>query len=183
MKILNDAEQMLFDRPPRMSGAERRGIFELPVAVWSAADEIQPSSSRIGFLVSAGYFRSARRFFWPRISTSGTLLMSPCARDRASGFECARIPCALRGATAHKFLQLAGFRPFDGDAARLLEAELEVMSRSHSGPVQIFWRAVDWLVARRIEIPTSFRLTEAISRAVQQRGRAIAKVIAEAMTE
>lgn len=63
MKILNGTEQMLFDRPPQLSGAERRHIFELPVAIWSAAHEIQSASGRIGFLVSAGYFRSARRFF------------------------------------------------------------------------------------------------------------------------
>jgi hypothetical protein len=81
-----------------------------------------------------------------------------------------------------QILELAGFRPFDGDTTRLLETELETMARSHSGPVLIFWRAVDWLVSRRIEIPTSFRLTEAVSRAVQQRGQAIAKLIAQAMT-
>jgi hypothetical protein len=41
---------------------------------------------------------------------------------------------------------------------------------------------VDWLVAKRIEVPTSFRLTEAVSRAIQQYGRAIAKLGTDAMT-
>ena len=81
-----------------------------------------------------------------------------------------------------QILDLAGFRPFDGDAARLLETELATMARSHPGPAPIFWRAVDWLVSRRIEIPTSFRLTEAVSQALQQRGRAITRLIAQAMT-
>ena len=54
---------MLFDRPPQLSGVERRRVFDLPVAVWSAANDIQSVSGKIGFLVSAGYFRSARRFF------------------------------------------------------------------------------------------------------------------------
>ena len=63
MKILNGAEQMLFDRPPQLSSAERRRVFELPVTIWSAANEIQSVPTKIGFLVSAGYFRSARRFF------------------------------------------------------------------------------------------------------------------------
>jgi hypothetical protein len=30
MKIINGTEQMLFDRPPQMSGVERRRVFELP---------------------------------------------------------------------------------------------------------------------------------------------------------
>jgi hypothetical protein len=40
MKILNGAEQMLFDRPPQLSSAARRRVFELPVAVWSVANDI-----------------------------------------------------------------------------------------------------------------------------------------------
>jgi hypothetical protein len=65
LKILCGAEQMLFDRPPHLSATERRRIFELPTAVWSAADKIEPSFSRVGFLVSVAYFRLTRRFFLP----------------------------------------------------------------------------------------------------------------------
>lgn len=183
MKILNDAEQMLFDRPPQLSGAERRRVFELPVAVWSAAHEIQSVPSRIGFLVSAGYFRSARRVFLAADFHERDIAYAAMRLGiEASGFD--HVAYSVRTRQRHRLqiLELSGFLPFYGAAARLLEAELEVMARSHSGPGQIFWRAVDWLVSRRIEIPTSFRLTEAISRAVQQRGRAIAKVIAQAMT-
>ncbi len=79
-------------------------------------------------------------------------------------------------------MELTGFRPFDAGVTRLLETELDTMARSHSGPTQIFWRAVDWLVSKRIEIPTSFRLTQAVSQAVQRRGRAIANLISQAMT-
>jgi hypothetical protein len=38
---------------------------------------------------------------------------------------------------------------------QLLETELATLAKSHSTPALIFWRAVDWLVSRRIEIPTS----------------------------
>ena len=50
MKILNGAERMLFDRPPQLSSAERGRVFEPPVAVWSAANDIQSVSGKIGFL-------------------------------------------------------------------------------------------------------------------------------------
>jgi hypothetical protein len=59
----NEAEVVLFDRPPQLSGIERRRVFDLPVAGWSAANDILSVSGKIGFLISAGYFRSARRFF------------------------------------------------------------------------------------------------------------------------
>jgi TnpA family transposase len=184
LKILSGAEQMLFDRPPRVSAAERRRIFELPVAVWSAADEIEPLSSRVGFLVSAGYFRLTRRFF-PPSDFHERDISYVAARLKIDGSRFERAPYSVRTARRHRsqILELAGFRPFDSDAAQLLESELETMSRSHPGPVQLFWRAADWLVAKRIEVPTSFRLTDAVSRAIQQHGRAIAKLSADAMTD
>ena len=183
MKILSDAEQMLFDHPPQLSGIERRRVFELPAAVWSAANDIQSVSAKIGFLVGAGYFRSARRFFLaPDFHDRDIAYVAARLGIDASGFDHAAYSARTRQRHRLQILELAGFRPFDGGAARLLETELETMARSHSGSALIFWRAVDWLVSRRIEIPTSFRLTEAVSRAVQQRARAIDKLIADAMT-
>ena len=183
MKILNGAEQMLFDRPPHLSSTERRRIFELPVAVWSAANDIQFVPAKIGFLVSAGYFRSARRFFLASdFHDRDIAYVAARLGIDSAGFEHTKYSARSRQRHRLQILELAGFSPFDGDATRALQTELETMARSHSGPAQIFWRAVDWLVSRRIEIPTSFRLTEAVSRAVQQRRRAIAKLIAQAMT-
>lgn len=183
MKILSDAEQMLFDHPPQLSSAERRRVFELPAAVWSAANDIQPVPAKIGFLVSAGYFRSARRFFLTAdfYDRDIAYIVARLGID-APEFDHAAYSARTRQRHRPQILELAGFHPFDVEAARLLDAELETMARSHSGPAQIFWRAVDWLVSRRIEIPTSFRLTEAVSRAVQQRAKAVAELIARAMT-
>ena len=183
MKILNGAEQMLFDRPPQLSSTERRRVFELPVAVWSVANDIQSVSGKIGFLVSAGYFRSARRFFLTSdFHDRDVAYVAARLGIDASGFDHTTYSARSRQRHRLQILELAGFHPFDGSTTRLLETELEAMARSHSRPVLIFWRAVDWLVSRRIEIPTSFRLTNAVSRAVQQRGQAIAKLIAQAMT-
>jgi hypothetical protein len=183
MKILNGSEQILFDHPPRLSAAERRRIFELPAAVWSAADEIEPVSGRVGFLVSAGYFRLTRRFF-RTLDFHDRDISYVAAQLRIDGtFDHTTYPARTGQRHRPQILELAGFRPFDDDTARLLATELEIMSRSHPSPVQLFWRAVDWLVASRIEVPTSFRLTDAISRAMQQHGRAIAKLTAGAMTD
>jgi TnpA family transposase len=183
MKILNGAEQVLFDHPPQLSAAERRRVFELPVAVWSAGNDLQSVSGKIGFLVSAGYFRVARRFFLTSdFHDSDIAHVAARLGIDASGFDHAAYSARTRQRHRSQILDLAGFRPFDGDAARLLETELATMAKSHSGPALIFWRAVDWLVSRRIEIPTSFRLTEAVSQALQRRGRAITRLMAQAMT-
>ena len=141
MKILNGTEQMLFDRPPQMSGAERRRVFELPVAIWSAAHEIQSVPGRIGFLVSAGYFRSARRFFLAADFHERDIAYAAARLGiDAAGFDHAAYPARTRQRHRLQILELSGFRPFDGEAARLLETELATLARSHSGPALIFWR-------------------------------------------
>jgi hypothetical protein len=183
LKILSDAEQMLFDHPPQLSSAERRRVFELPAAVWSVANDIQPVPAKIGFLFSAGYFRSARRFFLTADFHDRDIayIVARLGID-APGFDPAAYSARTRQRHRPQILELAGFHQFDAEAARLLDAELETMARSHSGTAQIFWRALDWLVSRRIEIPTSFHLTEAVSRAVQQRAKVVAALIARTMT-
>jgi Domain of unknown function (DUF4158) len=122
LKILNGTEQMLFDRPPQMSGAERRRAFELPVAIWSAAHEIQSAPGRIGFLVSAGYFRSARRFF---LAADFHERDTPYAAARlgidAAGFDHVSYPARTRQRHRLQILEQSGFRPFDGETAQLLE--------------------------------------------------------------
>jgi len=144
MKILNGAEQMLFDRPPQLSSAERRRVFELPVTIWSAANEIQSVPTKIGFLVSAGYFRSARRFFLTSdFHDRDIAYVAARLGIDGSGFDHTAYSARTRQRHRLQILELSGFRPFDGDAARLLETELATMARSHFGPSLIFWRAVD----------------------------------------
>ena len=121
MKILNGADQMLFDHPPQLSSAERRRIFELPVAVWSAANDIQSVPAKIGFLVSAGYFRSARRFFLASdFHDRDIAYVAARLEIDAAGFDHTTYSARSRQRHRLQILELAGFRPFDGDATRAL---------------------------------------------------------------
>ena len=57
------------------------------------------------------------------------------------------------------------------------------MARSQLRPKLIFWRAVDLLMLNRIEIPTSFRLTEMVLCALQQRKQVLTELVVRAMTD
>ena len=65
MRILNAAEQARFEHPPVFSAAERRRHFDLSQSVMHVARCLWGPANRIGFLVTYGYFRAARRFFPP----------------------------------------------------------------------------------------------------------------------
>src|SRR5271163_4637113 len=112
MKILNGSEQMLFDRPPELSAAERRRAFELPVAFWSAANDLQSESGKIGFLVSAGYFRAARRFFLTcDFHDRDIEYVAARLGIEASGFDHAAYSARTRQRHRPQILELAGFFP------------------------------------------------------------------------
>ena len=184
MKILNSVEQALFDRPPLLSSAERKRAFDLPSTVWSLADGIRSAPARIGFCVSAGYFKSVRRFF-PASDFHDRDVAHIAARLGldASDFNHTAYIARTRQRHHIQILELAGFQPFDGGAALWLDKELEVMARSQLRPKLIFWRAVDLLMLKRIEIPTSFCLTEMVLCALQQRKQVLTELVVRAMTD
>jgi hypothetical protein len=123
MKILNGAERMLFDRPPQLSSAGRGRVFEPPVAVWSAANDIQSMSGKIGFLVSAGYFRSARRFFLTAdFHDCDIAYVAARLGVDASGFDHTAYSARSRQRHRLQILELAGFRPFDDAVGEFAEA-------------------------------------------------------------
>jgi len=50
MKILNGAEQMLFDRPPQLSSAERRRVFRTGLSLFGQRPMTSnPRSGKIAF--------------------------------------------------------------------------------------------------------------------------------------
>jgi TnpA family transposase len=63
INILNDAERLLFDTPPRFSKEDRQRYFSIPSELKSSITRIHPIESRIGFILQLGYFRSRARFF------------------------------------------------------------------------------------------------------------------------
>ena len=66
LRILNATEREAYDKPPVLNAAERRRAFDLPASLRELAGAVADPAQRIGLLVSAAYFASARRFFPPR---------------------------------------------------------------------------------------------------------------------
>lgn len=51
INILNDAERLLFDTPPRFSKEDRQRYFSIPSELKSSITRIHPIESRIGFIL------------------------------------------------------------------------------------------------------------------------------------
>ena len=179
MNILSAAERTELERPPVFNSVERKRFFEFPVALLKISKKMRKPANRLGFLLMCGYFRSTRRFFFPgdarqqdieyisrQMGCVGLDSLNPKAygdRDRQRHQKI--------------ILEHYGFRVFDQDAERLLRAEVSDMMRGHLKPRLIFGRCLDYLIQKRIALPTTRRLTEIIRSELNAKKRKLSQII------
>ena len=54
MRVLSAAEQQAFYTPPTLNAAQRKAVFDLPVAYQKEAEKLRDPIHQIGFWVNAG---------------------------------------------------------------------------------------------------------------------------------
>ena len=184
MDILNAVEREAFDSPPVFNSFQRKQYFDFPSKLRRFAAGLRSPAYRVGFLLSAGYFKAVKRFFSPgafhrrdiEYVTRQLELGVPMV-DLASYHPRAR--------QRHQFTirTFYGFRAFDLAACRLLLKEIAVLVRSQVKPKIIFWRCVDVLVREKIEVPSYTRLTKLILGAISRRSQELAAVVEQTLTQ
>ena len=65
MNILNTVEREAFNSPPVFSSFQRKQYFDYPSKLRRFAAGLRNPVYQLGFLLSAGYFKAARRFYSP----------------------------------------------------------------------------------------------------------------------
>jgi len=63
MNILNTVEREAFNSPPVFSSFQRKQYFDFPSKLRRFAAGVRNPAYQLGFFLSAGYFKAARRFF------------------------------------------------------------------------------------------------------------------------
>ncbi len=178
MRILNAAEQAHYHSPPVFNSVERKRFFDFSRSVMDAAHGLRSPASRVGFLLAYGYFRATRRFFpAERYHERDIALVSRIAGTSPDGFSAEG--CRERTRLHHqdRILDLQGFRRFDDHAEGRPVAEIGKMARVHLKPRLIFWRCADFLVEKRIQLPSARRLTDLIRARLSERRRELASVV------
>ncbi|MBV8968838.1 MAG: DUF4158 domain-containing protein [Verrucomicrobia bacterium] len=150
MDILNAVEREAFDSPPVFNSFQRKQYFDFPSKLRRFAADLRSPAYRVGFLLSAGYFKAVKRFFSPgafhrrdiEYVTRQLELGVPMV-DLASYHPRAR--------QRHQFTirTFYGFRAFDLAACRLCSKRSPSWCgpksnlRSSSGAVSMFWFVKD----------------------------------------
>lgn len=183
LRILNAIEREAYDRPPVMNGAERRRAFDMPSSLVELAASIQDPAQRIGFLVSAAYFVGARRFFSPGdyqdrdvAHAARRLRLSPDL------FDPGLYPARTRQRHELAILEAHGMRRLERASEAELVVDIDAMAVTHLRPKLIFWRCLDLLAQRRIQLPREYRLTALIASAMARRKQRLVERVDEVLT-
>jgi TnpA family transposase len=178
MKILNAVEQETFDTPPVFNSVQRKRYFDFSMESRRQAVKLRTPTNRLCFLLNWGYFKASKRFF--AIGLSHRPDIEYVARHAGIDLEMVNLDSYDKQSLLRHhqtILQLNGFSPFDENAQVVILHEIETMIRSQLKPRLIFWRCVDLLISRKIQIPTYFRLSELILKAINNRKQELAVII------
>ena len=64
INFLNTVERESFDSPPVFNSLQRKQYFDFSSKLRCIAETLRNPTHRLGFLLSAGYFKAAKRFFF-----------------------------------------------------------------------------------------------------------------------
>src|SRR5438132_3174855 len=184
MNILNAVEREAFDSPPVFHSFQRKQYFDFPSKLRRFAAGLRSPTYRVGFLLSAGYFKVVKRFF-----SSGAFHrrdIEYVTRQLELGVPMVDLASYHpRARQRHQFTirPFYGFGAFDLAACRLLLKEIAGLVRSQVKPKVIFWRCIDVLVREKIEVPSYTRLTKLILGAINRRSQELAAIIERILTQ
>jgi TnpA family transposase len=168
MRILTANEQELFDKPPLFDHRDRKKFFDFPKPLLAIATTMRNSDHQIGFLVSCGYFRATRRFFGAADFVNHDIIYVAKQLGHSIPSQI-QYPDRTRQRHQKPILDFYGFTAFDDAANDSLMTEITTMARMHLKPRMIFDRCVDFLIQRRVQAPSSYRLSDLIRVGLQHR--------------
>ena len=184
MTILNTVEREAFNSPPVFSSFQRKQYFDFPSKLRRFAAGLRNRAYQLGFLLSAGYFKAARRFFSPgSFHPRDIEYVARQLEPGAPTVDFAQYHPRARQRHQHTIRTFYGFRACDSAASRLLLKEIAGLVRSQVKPKVIFWRCIDVLVREKIEVPSYTRLTKLILGAINRRSQELAAIIERSLTQ
>ena len=169
MKILSAAEQVAFDKPPLFDYKQRKHFFNFPGSLLEKAKKLRTPSSQIGFLLLCGYFKATKRFFLPQdfLQRDIKTVAQQLGIDRNT-FNANDYTETTRLRHQRSILKFYGFIAFDAQAESALRTEIATMAGNYLKPKLIFYRCVDFLIQKKIQVPVFWVINELIRSGLQK---------------
>jgi len=184
MRILSPADQEMFETPPDFNSVQRKQFFSFSKTLIDMAMSLRKPANRFGFLLTCGYFKAGKRFFAPHDFRKRDIdYVANCLGVPKSEFRPKHYAVSTRLRHQQTILEFYGFQQFDDTAVTFVRQELETMVRAQLKPKLIFWRCIDLVITKRIQVPNYFKLTDLILDALSQRKQQLSSLIERELTQ
>jgi len=169
MRVLSTVEQEAFDTPPDFNSAQRKQFFSFSSGILHLADERRTPFNKLYFLLSVGYFNFSKRFFPVRSFRRRDIeYVAKHAGIVLNATDIGRYDKQSLRLHQNLILNYYAYQPFDRHARDFLALEIETMARLQQKPRLIFWRCLDLLIRKKIQLPGYFAISELILKAINQ---------------
>nr|WP_320010911.1 DUF4158 domain-containing protein [uncultured Desulfobulbus sp.] len=183
MRILSATELEQFDKPPVFDARQREQFFEFSKTLLETTQNFRKPAHQVGFLVSCGYFKAAKRFFSPKDYHQRDIdHVERCLDMQHGSFNAEAYANRTRQRHELMILEFYGFRRFDYDAKQFVVTEIFSMVQSQLKPKLIFFRCVDRIISQRIQLPGYHPLAELILTVLNRRKRDLSAIIEQQLT-
>lgn len=128
MNILSNLEKEAHDLPPRLSGAERKACFTLPVTINQIVVNLRNPTNQVCFIIAYGYFRATKCFF------------SKAPHRRDLEYVCAQLGIPIGEVRVENYVKAtlsSVARQADCNLSRTFRPRLTFSKISHADAVQI----------------------------------------------
>ncbi|CAN5413084.1 hypothetical protein BH20ACI1_BH20ACI1_17560 [soil metagenome] len=183
LKILSNSEISRFDAPPVFNHEERKKFFILPGGLKSVWETLRTDENKILFLLQFGYFHTRQRFFAGHFYPADLRYISAKFNLSSGKEEVLSYPRPTVSRHQTIILEFYGIRPLQESEELLLFDEVKSLVGSVVRPDKVLWNLVDKITALKIVVPSYYRLTSIISKAIQTHENYLHRVVKESLND
>ncbi|MBI1928948.1 Tn3 family transposase [Candidatus Poribacteria bacterium] len=177
MQILTPAEYATFETPPVFTNTQRQRFFDLSPSLLNLLTTFRTPTNQIGFVLTLGYFKAAKRFFARHFHEVDTAYVTKQLGFLPGVFDLLAYDEGTARRHHKMILSYLGFQPFSSDAKQYLQKEIRTMVRSQTRPKAILLHTLDILARRKTEIPSARTLTDLIIGEIKRHEGTLTSVI------
>lgn len=184
LQVLSYSEIKSFETPPEFNNHERKNYFRISESIQENLDNIRTDINKVCFILQSGYFKATSKFFAPRKFHFKDLAFV-CEQLNIKPNEINLEDYLKNSFLRHQviILEIAGFKQFDETAKGKLITEARFLTYKQLKPRHIFLSLIDFLIAKRIEIPAFNTLSSIIIQALNEYESKLLTILENKLTE
>ena len=168
MKIFSVSEKNTFESPPVFNSIERKQVFDLPLTLTQAINNLKTPTNKVCFLATFGYFKTRHRFFARQFHKKDLKFIA-----KKIGVNLDEVQLEIYSKATYRrhqsiILNYFGCSPFNEQAMTFTQTEISSMVQVQARPKLILLKIIQELMRKKIAIPSYHKLSTLIINAFNQ---------------